>query len=76
MVGDRPIETYVRNLPPEGRMVSVGALGMDTAAFMEKMGAYKASAQDERVVSYIAQVTSDDLATLGALLASGEVEGD
>lgn len=73
MVGDRPIETYVRNLTPKGRMVSVGALGMDTMAFMEKMGAYKASSQENRVVSYIAQVTTEDLATLGQLLASKEV---
>ncbi len=73
MVGDRPFETYVRNLTPEGRMVSVGALGMDTMAFMEKMAAYKASSQENRVVSYIAQVTTDDFVTLGQLLASEEV---
>ena len=73
MVGDRPFETYLRNLTPEGRMVSVGALSMDTMAFMEKMGAYKASTQDERVVTYIAQFTTADLATLAQLLASGEV---
>lgn len=73
MVGDRPFETYTENLTPEGRMVSVGALGMDTTAFMQKMGAYQASAEDDRVVSYIAQFTTDDLATLGQLMASGEV---
>lgn len=64
MVGDRPFETYVKNLTPKGRMVSVGALGMDT---------YKASSQEDRVVSYIAQVTTGDLVTLGQLLASEEV---
>ena len=74
MVGDRAFETYVENLTPGGRMVSVGALGMDTMAFMEKMGAYKASTQEERVVSYIAQFTPDDLVTLGRLLASGDIK--
>ena len=54
-------------------MVSEGALGMDTMAFMEKMAAYKASSQENRVVSYIAQVTTDDLVTLGQLPASEEV---
>ena len=73
MVGDRPFEMYLENLTPEGRMVSVGALSMDTMAFMEKMGAYLASAQDEKVVSFIAQVTTDGLATLAELLASGDV---
>ena len=73
MVGDRPIETYVRHLTPEGRMVFVGALGMDTMAFMERMAAYKASSQEGGVVSYMAQVTTDDLVTLGQLLASEEV---
>lgn len=73
MVGDRPFETYVKNLTPEGRMVSVGALAMDTMAFMQKMGAYQASAKGERVVSFIAQFTTDDLTTLANLLASGKV---
>lgn len=73
MVGDHPFETYVNNLTPEGRMVSIGALGMDTMTFMEKMAAYKASSQEDRVVSYLAQVTTDDLVTLGQLLATEEV---
>jgi NADPH:quinone reductase-like Zn-dependent oxidoreductase len=54
-------------------MVSVGALGMDTTAYLEKMSGFKASSQEHRVVSYMAQVTADDLATLGQLLASEEV---
>ena len=73
MVGNRPFDVYVKNLSPEGRMVSVGALGMDTMEFMAKMGSYKASKEDERVFNYIAQFNTDDLSTLAQLLASGEV---
>lgn len=74
MVGDRPFDVYVKNLTPEGRMVSVGALGMDTMAFMAKMGAYKASQEEEKVFSYTAQFNTDDLSTLAQLMASGEVK--
>ena len=73
MVGNRPFDVYVKNLSPEGRMVSVGALGMDTMELMAKMGSYKASKEDERVFNYIAQFNTDDLSTLAQLLASGEV---
>ena len=73
MVGDRPFEMYVRNLTQAGRMVSVGALGMDTMAFMAKMGSYQASEQDARVFSYMAQFTTDDLTTLAQLMASGAI---
>lgn len=73
MVGDRPFDVYVRNLTREGRMVSVGALGMDTLAFMTKMGRYKASEKEAKVFSYIAQFNTDDLMTLAQLLDSGAV---
>ena len=55
-------------------MVSVGALGMDMMAFMAKMGAYKASQEEEKVFSYMAQFNTDDLSTLAQLMASGEVK--
>ena len=74
MVGDRPFDVYITNLTPEGRMVSVGALGMDTIAFMTKMGSYKASEKEEKVFSYIAQFKTDDLAALAQLLETGAVE--
>ena len=74
MVGDRPFDVYVKNLTPGGRMVSVGALGMDMMAFMAKMGAYKASQEEEKVFSYTAQFNTDDLSTLAQLMASGEVK--
>lgn len=73
MVGDRPFDVYVRNLTREGRMVSVGALGMDMMAFMAKMGSHKASEKEEKVFSYIAQFNTDDLMTLAQLLESGAV---
>lgn len=75
MVGDRPFEVYVKNLTPEGRMVSAGALGMDDMMdFMAKMGGYKASEEEERVFNFMAQFNSDDLTTLAQLMASGAVE--
>ena len=74
MVSDRPFDLYVNNLTPEGRMVSVGALGMDTMAFMAKMGAYKASQEEDRVFSYVAQFNTDDLNTLAQMIASGAVK--
>ena len=74
MVSDRPFDVYVRNLTQEGRMVSVGALGMDTMAFMTKMGSYKASEKEAKVFSYIAQFNTDDLMTLAQLLDSGAVQ--
>lgn len=73
MVGDRPFDVYVRNLTSEGRMVSVGALGMDIMEFMAKMGAYKASEEEEKVFNYIAQFRTDDLTTLAQLMESGAV---
>lgn len=76
MVGDRPFDVYVKNLSPEGRMVSAGALGMDTMEFMAKMGSYKASEEDERVFNYIAQFNTDDLTTLAQFLASGELRSE
>lgn len=74
MVGDRPLDVYVRNLSPTGRMVSAGALGMDTMEFMAKMGAYKKSEAEEKVYSYMAQFNTDDLMTLAQLMASGDVK--
>ena len=73
MVGDRPFETHVNNLTPEGRMVSAGALGMDTMGFMAKMEAFKASETEGRVFNFMAQFNTDDLATLSQYLASGAV---
>ena len=56
-------------------MVSVGALGMDDMmAFMAKMGGYKASEEEERVFSCMAQFKTDDLATLAQLMASEKVK--
>jgi NADPH:quinone reductase-like Zn-dependent oxidoreductase len=74
MGGDRSFDLYVKNLTREGRMVSVGALGMDTMAFMAKMGAYKAAEKEERVFNFIAQFNTDDLNTLAQLMASGAVK--
>lgn len=73
MVGDRPFDVYVRNLTPEGRMISAGALGMDTMEFMAKMGVYKESEEEEKVFNYIAQFKTDDLTTLAQLMESGAV---
>lgn len=73
MVGDRPFEQYVQNVTQEGRVVSVGALGMDTMAFMEKVGGYKASEQEEKVFTYMAQFKTEDLTTLAQLMASGAI---
>jgi NADPH:quinone reductase-like Zn-dependent oxidoreductase len=72
MVGDRPLDVYVQNLTPEGRMVSVGALGSDIMAFMAKLQAHKASEKEARVFNYVAQFKTDDLTTLAQLMASGE----
>jgi NADPH:quinone reductase-like Zn-dependent oxidoreductase len=74
MVGDRPLDVYVKNLTPEGRMISVGALGMDTMDFMAKMGVYKESEEDEKVFNFMAQFKTDDLTTLAQLMESGEVK--
>ncbi|MCO5185546.1 MAG: NAD(P)-dependent alcohol dehydrogenase [Anaerolineae bacterium] len=74
MVGDRPFDLYVKNLTSNGRMVSVGALGVDMMAFMAKMGAYKASEEEEKVFSFVAQFNTDDLSTLAQLMASGVVK--
>jgi NADPH:quinone reductase-like Zn-dependent oxidoreductase len=41
---------------------------------MAKMGAYKASQEEEKVFSYMAQFNTDDLSTLAQLMASGEVK--
>lgn len=74
MVGDRPFDLYVKNLTPEGRMVSIGALGVeDMMAYMTKMGSYKASEKEQKVFSFVAQFNSDDLMMLAQLLASGAV---
>lgn len=74
MVGDRPIDTYVQNLTPEGRMVSVGALAMNPMEFMAKMGDYKGSKEEANVFSYVAQFKTDDLTTLAQFMASGAVK--
>lgn len=71
MVGDRPFGVYVHNLTRAGRMVSVGALGMDTTEFLAKLAGFKASEQEEKVVSFVAQFTTDDLVTLAGLVSSG-----
>lgn len=71
MVGDRPFAEYLSNLTPDGRMVSVGALGMETTDFLTKLGAYKASEQEEKVLHFIAQFRTEDLATLAQLVESG-----
>ena len=73
MVGDQPFEVYGKNLTPAGRMVSVGALGMDTTEYMVKLSRYKASEQEARVVNFVAQFTTDDLATLAQLMSSGAI---
>jgi NADPH:quinone reductase-like Zn-dependent oxidoreductase len=74
MVGDRPFDVYVKNLTPEGRMISAGALGVDTMDFMAKMGVYKESEEEEKVFNYMAQFKTDDLTTLAQLMESGEVK--
>ena len=74
MVGDRPFDVYVKNLTPEGRMISAGALGVDTMEFMAKMGVYKESEEEEKVFNYMAQFKTDDLTTLAQLMESGEVK--
>ena len=75
MVGNHPFDLYVKNLTPQGRMVSVGALGMDDMmAFMAKMGGYKASEEEQRVFNFMAQFNSDDLTTLAQMMDSGEVK--
>jgi NADPH:quinone reductase-like Zn-dependent oxidoreductase len=74
MVGERPFDQYVNNLTPAGRMVSVGALGMDTMAFMAKIGAYKAAETDEKIFSFMAQFNIADLNTLAQMLATGAVK--
>ena len=74
MVGDRPMDEYVSNLTPEGRMVSVGALAMSPMEFMAKMGSYKESEKEAKVFNYIAQFKTDDLTTLARLMEDGEVK--
>jgi NADPH:quinone reductase-like Zn-dependent oxidoreductase len=74
MVSERPLDVYVQNLTPEGRMVSVGALGTDIMGFMAKLQAHKASEKEEQVFNYVAQFNVDDLTTLAQLMASGEVK--
>ncbi|MEL6890450.1 MAG: NAD(P)-dependent alcohol dehydrogenase [Actinomycetota bacterium] len=74
MVGDRPFEVYVNNLTPTGRMISVGALGTDTTAFMAKLGAYMASEQAEQVVSFTAQFNTVDLEELARLAETGALD--
>ena len=75
MVSDRPFEMYVNNLTPQGRMVSIGALGVeDMMAYMTKIGSYKASEKESKVFSFVAQFNSDDLKTLAKLLESGAAE--
>ena len=73
MVGDRPFGVYVKNLTQAGRMVSVGALGTDTTEFLAKLGRYKASEQEEKVLNFMAQFRTDDLAALARLTSSGVV---
>jgi NADPH:quinone reductase-like Zn-dependent oxidoreductase len=74
MVGDHPFDVYIKNLTPEGRMVSAGALAMDPMEFMAKMGSYKASEAEAKVFNYMAQFKTDDLTTLAQLMESGEVK--
>lgn len=74
MVGDRSMDEYVQNLTLEGRMVSVGALGMDMMEFMTKLSSYKASKTEAKVFNYVAQFKTDDLTTLAQLMAVGEVK--
>ena len=62
-----------KNLTQAGRMVSVGALGMDTTEFLAKLGRYKASEQEEKVLNFMAQFRTDDLAALARLTSSGVV---
>ena len=73
MAGDRPFEAYVNNLTPEGRMVSAGAISMDSMEFMVKMDAFKASEKEGKVFNFMAQFNTDDLTTLSQYLASGAV---
>lgn len=74
MVGDRPLDVYVHNLTPEGRMVSVGALGSDIMEFMAKLQEHKASEKEAQIFNYVAQFKTDDLTTLVQLMASGAVK--
>ncbi len=74
MVGDRSFGVYVKNLTSKGRMVSVGALGMDVIEFMAKIGDYKASEEEEKVFNYVAQFRTEDLTTLAHLMTSGAVK--
>jgi len=73
MVGNRPFDMYLKNLVPTGRMVSVGALGMETTEFLAKLMDYKASGQDNKVLNFIAQFRANDLATLARLMMSGAI---
>lgn len=74
MVGDRPMDEYISNLTPEGRMVSVGALAMNPMEYMAKMSNYKESEKDTRVFNYIAQFKTDDLTTLAQRIKAGELK--
>jgi NADPH:quinone reductase-like Zn-dependent oxidoreductase len=74
MVGDRPLDVYVKNLTPEGRMVSVGALSMNPIEFMMKIQKYKQSDPEAKVFNYIAQFNTDDLTALANLMEAGEVK--
>jgi NADPH:quinone reductase-like Zn-dependent oxidoreductase len=74
MVGDRSFDVYVKNLTPEGRVVSAGALAMEPMEFMAKMGSYKETEEEAKVFTYIAQFKTDDLTTLAQLMASGAVK--
>lgn len=74
MVGDRPIDMYVKNLTSQGRMVSVGALGMDMMEFLAKLSRYQESQKDAKIFNYVAQFKTDDLMTLAHLMEIGEVK--
>ncbi|MEM8857520.1 MAG: NAD(P)-dependent alcohol dehydrogenase [Chloroflexota bacterium] len=75
MVGDHPFDLYVKNLTPQGRIVSIGALGVeDMMDYMTKIGSYKAAEKEQQVFNFVAQFNSGDLATLAQLMASGAVE--
>lgn len=74
MVGNHPIDAYIKHLTPEGRMVAVGALAMNPMAFMAKMGSYKASEKETKVFGFIAQFNTDDLSTLAQLMEAGKIK--
>ena len=75
MVGDHPFDLYVKNLTPQGRMVSIGALGVeDMMAYMAKIGSHKAAEKVQKVFTFVAQFNNSDLATLAQLMESGAVE--